>query len=477
MAEKHYKLEDDDEIIDGSRIILPDNRTGVVKFVGPVHFMAGIAYGVKLDKKYVGDNDGSVQSWKYFDAEGQRGLFVERAKLRLGDDPHSIDDSVPPTEDDSYELERGLELPEEYSVQPSEEEEFTGEETHDEDPKKDRENRGKVAALKAELPEEVHDPEEDDHDVAVFYLLRGLPYDEIKKVPEEEFQNAIADNLPMDVDPNKIELTFEDLGDDKTEMKAYYDDKMPAEKADDMQWSMLDPIHVRHFNEQLSKKDDTDLIVCEYTYLERRHQDSCCTWVKPCLACVCCWLVLLTIFLLLLWLEAKKLRGNVDDFEPAMAFMAEAPGNETLVCTDFDYCEQIQQDKDDIAGLKDQVADDKGKIQDDTDDIDQIKAGMAIGNGKKVFGVTSLKVEKKRFGGNGNAVVRCPSEDYELVSCWVYLDVPEDQYRFFEFYTDPDPKGYPDCSCYCTHIDKGESACKGECRVQCATYGVTVEET
>jgi len=36
---------------------------------------------------------------------------------------------------------------------------------------------------------------------------------------------------------------------------------------------------------------------------------------------------------------------------------------------------------------------------------------------------------------------------------------------------------YPDCSCYCTHIDKGESACKGECRIQCATYGVTVEET
>ena len=57
--------------------------------------------------------------------------------------------------------------------------------------------------------------------MAVFYLLRGLPFDEIKKVPEEEFQNAIADNLPMDVDPNKIELTFEDLGDDKTEMKAY----------------------------------------------------------------------------------------------------------------------------------------------------------------------------------------------------------------------------------------------------------------
>jgi len=52
-----------------------------------------------------------------------------------------------------------------------------------------------------------------------------------------------------------------------------YEDKMPADQADDMQWSMLDPIHVRHFNEQLSKKDDTDLIVCEYTYLERRHSN------------------------------------------------------------------------------------------------------------------------------------------------------------------------------------------------------------
>jgi len=463
-AESQYALEDNEEIIKGSRIILPDNRTGVVQFVGPVHFMAGIAYGIQLDKQYVGDNDGTVQSWRYFDAQGQRGLFVDRAKLRLGDEPESIDDSVPPTDDEETELE-----PEPYSVQPSEEEP----ETDNFQPGQARENRGKVAALKAELQDEVHDPEEEEHDVFVFYLLRGLPFDEIKKVPEEDFQNAIANNLPMDIDPNKLELTFEDLGDDKTEMKAFYDEPMPAEKADDIQWSMLDPIHVRHFNEELAQKDNTDLINCQYTYLERRHQDTCCTWVKPCIACVCCWLVLLTLFLLLLWLEAKKLRKDIDKRGGQEMLVAT---NETFACPDFNYCDQIQQDKDDIDDMQNKVGDDKAQIMKDIAAIAALKAGMAIANGKKVFGVTEIKVEKKRLS-NGKAVVRCPSEDFELVSCWVYLDVPEDQYRYFEMYTDPDPKGFPDCSCYCSHIDKGESACKGECRVQCATYGITVEET
>lgn len=455
--EEEKKFDEDDDIIVGSRVILMDNRTGYIRFVGPVHFKAGIAYGVQLDKAFVGENDGSVQSWRYFDAEGMRGLFTDRRKLRLGSDPDDTEDNVSRTsiseEEDPFQL---------ISEPP------------DEDPADDRENRGKVAALQAELLDEKHDPEEEDHDVTVFYCLRGLPYDEIRKVPEEEFQKAIANNLPMDVDPNKLELTFEDLADDHTEMKVHYADTMPAPQADDMQWSMLDPIHVRHFNETLSKKDDTDLVICEYTYLERRHKDGCCTWVKPLLACVCCWLVLLTIILLLLWLESRKLRGGIDDLDGGMILAAEpAASNETLSCANFDYCDQIQQDKDDIEDLKNQVEGDNGDIKQDTDDIGAIKAGMAIGNGKKVLGVTDLKFVKQKLGGDGKGIVRCPSEDYELVSCWVFLDVPDDQYRFYEVYTDPDPAGYPDCSCYCTHIDKGESACKGECRVQCAQYGIT----
>ena len=112
--------------------------------------------------------------------------------------------------------------------------------------------------------------------MCVNYALKGLPHEEIVEIPKSRLRNAIVKALPDDlkdkIDAKQLKIQFEEL-DDYTEMKVTTDAKDP-EQADDLKWTMLDPIHVRKFNEELKNDQETDLMACEYTYLDRRKSLS-----------------------------------------------------------------------------------------------------------------------------------------------------------------------------------------------------------
>ncbi|XP_075220928.1 kinesin heavy chain 73 [Lycorma delicatula] len=63
-----------------SVLIRPSNASGVVAFVGPTEFAAGIWIGVDLDAP-TGKNDGVVQGVRYFEAKPKHGIFVRANKL------------------------------------------------------------------------------------------------------------------------------------------------------------------------------------------------------------------------------------------------------------------------------------------------------------------------------------------------------------------------------------------------------------
>jgi hypothetical protein len=62
--------------------IRPSNLSGVVRFVGPTQFAAGVWAGVELDTSR-GKNDGSVDGVRYFTCAARRGMFVRPKSLKL----------------------------------------------------------------------------------------------------------------------------------------------------------------------------------------------------------------------------------------------------------------------------------------------------------------------------------------------------------------------------------------------------------
>jgi len=507
----------------GCRVTLEDKRTGIVRFIGPVHFRPGVIAGIELDDPYVGTSDGSVNGWRYFDAPDSKAVFVKRAELILLDDDmhrghsHSLggdmtDDDIPmdtfggtqggnhAEPSSSFEPDdrnkRGFPTPGSGNAGNNRDRDPYGkknrtkrgrtptlsdfDDIHDEpfgrggeddDDKHARWKRGMAAALEHELLDYKSDP--NDTGVKVYYALptnTGLPYEEVTKIQKARMRNAIVKSLPDDlqkeIDPKQLKISYEDLG-DYTEMKVTTDADSP-EQADDLKWTMLDPIHVRKFNEELKNDRETDLINCEYTYLERRDRDGCCRWVKPCIACICCWLLLLTLLLGLLFSRLMDLNKDVDDLKNAGPGYG-VSGNGTVSCDEFDICDQIKANRDaigalqgDLDGLKDQVAANTAAIAALPHD-----GGGPSGD----FGVTELEVVKTSIDNTGSALSRCPSEDYEIIGCWVYLP---NHWWMFSTYTDPDPSGFPDCSCYCQHKDDSYGCTKigAECRAQCAKFGL-----
>jgi len=146
----------------------------------------------------------------------------------------------------------------------------------------------------------------------------------------------------------------------------------------------------------------------------------CCSWIKPCVCCICCWLLLLTILTAVLFAAINGLGRDVDDLQKGLVGDTGPPEGLSMTVTD-------------------------------------------------------LVIKKEPFTASSKEVLtKCPSQEYELIGCWVYIN-EETQWDLFETYTDLDPKGAPDCSCYCRHRlgveEKGCHTAGAECRVQCAKFG------
>jgi len=64
-------------------VVLTKDRMGIIRFKGRVPEMGfGIYYGVELTDGSVGHNDGQCKGVRYFQTEGQRGMFVGHEKIR-----------------------------------------------------------------------------------------------------------------------------------------------------------------------------------------------------------------------------------------------------------------------------------------------------------------------------------------------------------------------------------------------------------
>ncbi|KAH6618501.1 dynein associated protein-domain-containing protein [Boeremia exigua] len=64
----------------GQRIETNTHRTGIVKYVGPIHVAEGAWLGIDLLEP-MGKNDGSVRGERYFDCPPQHGLFVKETDI------------------------------------------------------------------------------------------------------------------------------------------------------------------------------------------------------------------------------------------------------------------------------------------------------------------------------------------------------------------------------------------------------------
>lgn len=64
----------------GQRIETNTHRTGIVKYVGPIHVAEGAWLGIDLQEAS-GKNDGSVRGERYFDCPPQHGLFVKETDI------------------------------------------------------------------------------------------------------------------------------------------------------------------------------------------------------------------------------------------------------------------------------------------------------------------------------------------------------------------------------------------------------------
>jgi len=63
------------------RVLLKDNRSGIVKFIGTVKFSKGQWYGIVLDEAFTGKNDGEVKGKRYFKCSKNSGIFVKKEKI------------------------------------------------------------------------------------------------------------------------------------------------------------------------------------------------------------------------------------------------------------------------------------------------------------------------------------------------------------------------------------------------------------
>lgn len=71
-----------DDFVVGSRVIVNNELSGTVKFIGTTSFQTGKWVGVELDEG-LGKNSGVVQGKRYFDCKNNHGVFIRPANVKL----------------------------------------------------------------------------------------------------------------------------------------------------------------------------------------------------------------------------------------------------------------------------------------------------------------------------------------------------------------------------------------------------------
>jgi dynactin 1 len=73
-----------EDITIGSRVIVNNDLSGIIRFVGNTSFQTGKWVGVELDEP-LGKNSGVVQGKRYFDCKSNHGVFIRPANVKLID--------------------------------------------------------------------------------------------------------------------------------------------------------------------------------------------------------------------------------------------------------------------------------------------------------------------------------------------------------------------------------------------------------
>jgi len=68
-----YQLDD--------HVMLKDERSGIIKYIGNVRGARGEWFGIKLDGSFVGKHDGQVKGKRYFKCAKNKGVFVKKEKI------------------------------------------------------------------------------------------------------------------------------------------------------------------------------------------------------------------------------------------------------------------------------------------------------------------------------------------------------------------------------------------------------------
>ena len=65
-----------------SAVFVNNKQKGIVKYIGNVHFAAGVYIGVECEVPGQGENDGSVNGQEYFRCKSKCGLLVPVEEVR-----------------------------------------------------------------------------------------------------------------------------------------------------------------------------------------------------------------------------------------------------------------------------------------------------------------------------------------------------------------------------------------------------------
>ena len=107
----------------GQRVLVGNVMAGTIRYVGCTHFADGLWVGVEIDLPR-GRNDGSIDGQKYFTCEPKHGLFAPPWKISIDkeeENPEYEEDRQPPFEDEASSVAEELEIEEQLSSEPEQE--------------------------------------------------------------------------------------------------------------------------------------------------------------------------------------------------------------------------------------------------------------------------------------------------------------------------------------------------------------------